>query len=328
MKRVIESHFLCEAEIHGSSSFLQRINTLQEYYEDFVLKNLTSFFVRSCPACLSPDFDHAFKIRRSEYQICRNCCSVFISPCPEEESIYHFFEKEDVKHIFNDPQLIDDEEKRLSSVWDWRLNLLETLLPHEKNAQIAEIGAKYGRFTEKLRRRFPNAAVDSFSGFYGIGKFDGRLSFPPREITRNSCDLVTLFDCVESFVVIPDKLHVIHDMLKKGGRLVLTTRSGSGFDINALWDRAAIFPSEHRSLISVKGMHELLNNLKLIINEISTPGQLDTDIVKKRIHEVGNEQRFIKSLYSRNNQNLLSNFQNFLQENLLSSHMFVVCSKP
>ena len=71
----------------------------------------------------------------------------------------------------------------------------------------------------------------------------------------------------------------------------------------------------------------LLKRNKYKIIDISTPGQLDVDIVKEKISEK-NIKIKLDYFYEKilNDSELSKNFQNFLSDNSLSSNMWVVAT--
>ena len=117
----------------------------------------------------------------------------------------------------------------------------------------------------------------------------------------------------------------IFDQLKPGGISVLSFRSGSGFDILALKERnKSLFPLDHLFLPSVKGIKKLLEDNRFEVLEITTPGQLDAEIVRNAIEKGDCTDPLLVHLI----ESLpLEELQTFLQKNNLSSHVRVVARR-
>jgi hypothetical protein len=96
-----------------------------------------------------------------------------------------------------------------------------------------------------------------------------------------------------------------------------------------LWDKShSIFPPHHINFLSVAGFERLFVRAGLVDIDVSTPGQLDVDIVRnaiKREPDLLNGQRFLKRIATDND--MAVNFQKFLVANRLSSHAWVIGKK-
>ena len=64
----------------------------------------------------------------------------------------------------------------------------------------------------------------------------------------------------------------------------------------------------------------------LEVLEVNTPGKLDLDILYKNREKI--KDRFIRNMISQSTEDSRSLWQNFISDNGLSSHMFVVCQRP
>ena len=97
-----------------------------------------------------------------------------------------------------------------------------------------------------------------------------------------------------------------------------------------LWEKSnSIFPPHHINFLSVAGFEYLFARAGLVEVDVTTPGQLDVDIVRnavKREPYLMNDQRFLRRVVA--DQNIAVNFQEFLAANRLSSHAWVIGRKP
>jgi hypothetical protein len=112
--------------------------------------------------------------------------------------------------------------------------------------------------------------------------------------------------------------------------LRIGTRSASGFEIQLLWEEARVYPLEHINLVSVEGIRHLVEKAGFIIEELSTPGQLDLQIIERQLQsrQEFSLWRFLSYILQHRGENTKNSFQKFLQENLLSSHLQILCKKP
>ena len=132
-----------------------------------------------------------------------------------------------------------------------------------------------------------------------------------------------------------DLLKNICKKLKKGGKLFLALPNMEGFDFQILWKIGTHFyPPSHLVYFRKSTIHYLIERAGLMIEEITTPGQLDVDIVRNRVNP---DPAALKRLgaylatriteESEESNEFRSVFQSFLSDNGLSSHMMIVCSK-
>ena len=62
--------------------------------------------------------------------------------------------------------------------------------------------------------------------------------------------------------------------------------------------------------------------------QLTTPGQLDVDIVRNNVKSISNKTNIYKFLNKIINDEIIAeNFQNFLAKNQLSSHVWVIGEK-
>ena len=190
--------------------------------------------------------------------------------------------------------------------------------------QLIDVGAGYGIFLDEWRNSNPVtqllavepsallAAECREKGFEVVEEIAENVSG-----YNNYADLVVCFD------------QTLTGLVKPGGYVFVSTLCVDGFDIQTLWDKShSIFPPHHINFLSVAGFERLFVRAGLVDIDVSTPGQLDVDIVRnaiKRESDLLNGQRFLKLIAT--NNDLAVNFQKFLVANRLSSHAWVIGKK-
>jgi hypothetical protein len=138
--------------------------------------------------------------------------------------------------------------------------------------------------------------------------------------------------CFEVLEHVYDPLTFVQNLtglVKPGGYVFVSTLCVDGFDIQTLWDKSnSIFPPHHINFLSVAGFERLFVRAGLDDVDVSTPGQLDVDIVRNAIKgepDLLNGQRFLQRLDTDND--IAENFQELLAANRLSSHAWVIGKK-
>jgi SAM-dependent methyltransferase len=142
------------------------------------------------------------------------------------------------------------------------------------------------------------------------------------------CEVVLLFDVLQRHAH-PDKLLArIFSALKPGGLLLLTSRSGTGFDILTLADESeSIFPLDHVCLPSPQGLKMSLEQAGFTVLELTTPGLLDVQLVRQGKNNIPISHYFQRYVINQFGTDMHERLQAFLQQNNLSSHMRAVAVK-
>jgi uncharacterized LabA/DUF88 family protein len=104
----------------------------------------------------------------------------------------------------------------------------------------------------------------------------------------------------------------------------------SGFDLQTLWNQAEnVFPPDRLNVFSVEGLKALFARNGFECIEFSTPGILDLEIVDKAMedHPEIRPPRFLEYVLRNRGVETRQSFQEFLQENLLSSYGRILIRK-
>jgi len=112
-------------------------------------------------------------------------------------------------------------------------------------------------------------------------------------------------------------LKAARSFLCDDGLLFLTTSTISGFDLQVLWNN------------SKRGLTSLIEKSGFEIIELSTPGQLDVELVKNAMQKNKKIKvnRFISYMLNKREESAHYSFQKFLQQFKLSSHVRIAARK-
>ena len=203
--------------------------------------------------------------------------------------------------------------------------------------RLVDIGAGYGIFLDEWKKCFADVdavAVEPSTSLASECRAKGlRVVESVAENAGgldNFADLVVCFEVLEHVTDPLAFMNILKGMTRPGGYVFISTLCIDGFDLQMLWEKSTqISPPHHINILSVDGFKRLFSRAGLVDVEISTPGQLDVDIVRN-VSESDSSllvgQRFIKSLVE--NDVTASMFQSFLSENCLSSHAWVLGKNP
>lgn len=201
---------------------------------------------------------------------------------------------------------------------------------------LGDVGAGFGVFLDELRKLKPKAKLVAIEPSSDMAEICRDLDLKVEEsMIENIENHDGKFDFICSFELF-EHLHTPRvfakkcwELLKPGGRLLITTLNGQGFDIQMLWEASrAMFPPHHLNFFNPESISFLLRDTGFEIEELETPGALDWDIVEGALErDEFDGDRFWTLLRTTGSQECKKEFQDWLVRHRMSSHMRVVATR-
>lgn len=292
-----------------------------------------------CVACGGEQLADEFKKNDFAYSTCQDCGTLFQSPRPPI-TVFEAFYRDSVSSRYWAEEFFPAvAEARRERIFRPRVELLAELC-RTKNISVErliDIGAGYGIFLDEWRQRYPFTQILAVEPSESLATECRSKDFEVIEDIAenissydNHADLVVCFEVLEHVYNPLAFVRTLARLAKPGGYVFVSTLCVDGFDIQMLWDKSnSIFPPHHINFLSVAGFERLFARAGLVDVDVTTPGQLDVDIVRnatKREPSLLNGQRFLCRMVA--DQKLAETFQKFLAANRLSSHAWVIGKKP
>ena len=292
----------------------------------------------ACPGCDSQTCEPGLVKLEFKYMLCSECGSLYLSPRPTVEMYERYYQSAESVKFWSTHFFKETAEARRQKIFKPRADLVgewvEKIETKSKDRGLfVDIGSGYGIFLQEVKRLGlfdkimgiePEANLAQVSRDQGFSIIEKKLeAIDDGEI---DADFATAFEVLEHVFNPREFLRAARRILRPGGILMFTTLTVSGFDIQVLWENSkSIYPPHHINLLSTQGMRELVTRSGLQLLDLSTPGELDVDIVHNN-HKENPEielPRFIASIISAP-QEVRTGFQKFLKANELSSHIRVI----
>jgi SAM-dependent methyltransferase len=289
----------------------------------------------ACVACGGTQSKNQFDKNGFAYVQCDDCNTLFQNPRPPLVAFEAFYRRSESSCYWADVFFPAVAEARREKIFRPRVERLAGLCA-EKNINVErliDVGAGFGIFLDEWRNSFPQAkllAVEPSASLAdecrskGFDVFEGIVENVVE--SENSADLVTCFEVLEHAYDPLSFLRVLKRLAKPGGYVFVSTLCIDGFDLQVLWDKSRqIFPPHHINFLSVQGFEKLFQRAGLTDITVTTPGQLDVDIIRnalKQDPELLNGQRFLSNLLADDGR--ASALQEFLVEQRMSSHAWVI----
>ena len=292
-----------------------------------------------CPACDESSVSETFIKHSFKYNCCANCGSIYVSPRPTLSELNRYYAQSESQRFWSESILKQTGEKRKQSIMLPNIERIEAILS-EKNftpKKVLDIGAANGTFLTEWKARHPDADLHGIEPGQksaqqcrdlGITTYESSVE-EEAEKQQVQGDLVTCFEVIEH-VQSPQKFaEAIFEVTAPKGMAVMSCLGADGFDIQVLWEKSrSLMPPYHLNFMSQQGMKTLFEKSGFKSVEIFTPGRLDVDIVLKSLERESDTKlsRFEKLLLSKG-QETRDAFQQFLAQNGLSSHVWIICQK-
>lgn len=292
----------------------------------------------ACPGCGTPGGRPAFSKLSFTYVACDGCGSVFVSPRPTTASLREFVAASEALRFWRSRVERETLPERAHAIFHPRAHWIQRGAQDagEASPVLVDLHSRYPAFLDAVARSGVFDRIVSVAPAVDLSDVTGVPRVMVEERLEGALELspigglLSAQECLERAAE-PDRL-VAHaaTLLRDGGLLFLTTVTWSGFDLQVLGGRSKnVLPPIHLNLLSLEGIRRLLSRHGFTVVELSTPGQLDTEIVA---HAVAEDPEiplppFVDELIRRRGEPEHAAFQQFLQEALLSSHVRLVARK-
>jgi SAM-dependent methyltransferase len=327
-----------ESEIRPPDLFNRYLELARRDAEAF-LDFQAEFVEVNCPACGGTQELPGVEKLGYRYVLCGDCGTLYLSPRPSEAQLEKYYRNAESVKFWSTHFYKETVEARREKMFRPRAELIgEILIQLGRQSQevFVDVGAGYGIFLEEVARLKAFATVAGVEPNPEMADICRQRGFAIVEKTVEAvtpgevqADFAASFEVLEHVFDPLKFIRSVSRLLKPKGVLLLTTLTVSGFDIQVLWEHSkSVYPPHHINLISIDGMERLIKRAGLGLLELSTPGQLDIDIVRNMLKERPDitVPRFVHQLLREGDQNLRKEFQQFLSRNRLSSHVRVLAS--
>lgn len=305
---------------------------LLQYKDDFV--HVT------CPSCESVKADRVFEKYELVYVICQNCGTLYVNPRPTPAILEIYYETSENYSYWNKYIFPASEEARRKKIFQPRAERITKICQSNniKNGTLLEVGAGFGNFCEEVQRLGSFRRVIALEPTPALAETCRRkglevIEKPIEQVHFDSetIDIVVSFEVIEHLYSPRDFLVSCADVLSPSGLLIITCPNVRGFDILVLQSLSNTIDTEHLNYFHPASLSHLVSQCGFEVLEVLTPGKLDAELVRKKIQtgELNvSQQLFLKQILVDEWERVGDSFQKFLEDNVLSSHMWLVARKP
>ena len=330
-----------ESEIRPQKLFNQYLELAKKDNKKF-FSDHSRFTETPCPSCGNEKQTPGLEKHGFTYMLCSDCGSLYLSPRPPVDMYDLYYREAESVNFWSTHFYKETAEARRQKIYRPRAQIVAKLAGQYghlsgNSSLFADIGAGYGLFLEEVENLHlfdriigiePSAKMAQVCrdrGFDVIQKY-----VEDTEDINIDATFLTAFEVIEHVLDPLVFLLSAKCILRKGGLLMFTTLTVSGFDIQVLWENSkSVYPPHHINLLSIEGFRRLVERSGLELISLQTPGELDVDIVRNICLEKSDIDipRFALSIINASEM-VRSNFQNFLKANNFSSHVQIIARRP
>jgi len=303
-----------------------------------LLKNKEEFEEISCPACESSSYQIVFEKNSFTFVKCRKCETMFINPRPTLDMLVNFYKtSKSIKH-WNKKIFPASESFRRKEIFTPRAKkVLNYVKKYNISTKILlDVGAGFGTFCEEVKKLAAFNRVIALEPSPDLAetcrsKGLETIEKPIEEVDLKGIDVITNFELIEHLYRPKDFLLHCRELLSTRGILITTTPNIKGFDLLLLGKLSDnIGGPNHLNYFHPESLKKLLEQCGFKVVHIETPGKLDAEIVRNKVLKGEfniSTHPFLKLILIEQWDILGNKFQQFLTENLLSSHLWIVAKK-
>ena len=304
-----------------------------------LLENRREFVSVVCPACEADEATFAFDKLGVNFVCCDACDTMYVSPRPTPEMLDRYYSTARYYRFWNDYVFPASEETRRENIFRPRVERMVEICHRleVRTDRFLEVGAGFGTFCEELQKQAvfkdvlalePTPSLAETCRSRGIETIEESIE----RIASDACkvDVIASFEVIEHLFSPAEFVKQCFRLLNDNGLLILTCPNGKGFDIRLLNEASDSVEPEHLNYFNPQSLSRLVESHGFCVEEVSTPGKLDAEIVRKK---------YLDGLFSLEGHPFLQQvlvdewdtagalFQKFIAESGQSSHLWLVARK-
>ena len=248
-----------------------------------------------CPACGTAGV-RAFEKHGFSYEECPDCRTLFVSPRPAAEAFFDYYQHSESARYFAMTFYRATAESRRENLWKPKCQAVRSILMQRgaEKYQLFDIGGGYGIFAEEYGTStgVPVTVIEPGPELAGICRQEGLTviqSFlehvEPGQLDDTSRAFVSfeLFEHLHDPLVFLSRLKAL---MKRDDMFISTTLSGTGVDLRVLWDQSKSVSLQHLNFFNPVSDKLLVERVGLEVLSITTPGNLDLDILSNNREKI------------------------------------------
>ena len=287
-----------------------------------------------CPVTSEKKVLKSFRKMGMQYNISKTLGNIYLSPRPSMDVLTTFYHDSSARRFWLTELWPQTKEVRLEKIIRPQLEWAQVFITQyftEDELHMAEYLPNSWDYFISARKLFLESEYRLVMSLFDPLIANGKISNSEltNEVDCSSLDVAFLFEGIDRSIDPFLILQQVFKALKPGGLCFITSLLSSGFEVKVLGQESEIFvPPERMNLLSYEGIIALIEKVGgFELLEFSTPGVLDISNVIKKMSQTKDSTFFQYILQYRQDKELISSFQDFLQLNRLGTFGRLVLRK-
>lgn len=324
-----------ESDIRNRETFDRYLELAEEDCRSF-FKYKKRLKTVVCVSCGSPRYKFQFAKSGFPYVLCDDCGTLYANPRPLSEDLLAFYKTSKSAAFWISDFFLPMIESRREKIFKPRAKLIAQKISARSINFLGDIGSGFGLFLEEMKKILPEVrytAIEPSPDMAGIcrGKGFETINKAIEDIKgiEGKFDFLSAFELLEHLYEPQALFRNAYRMLKPSGLLLATTLNCEGFDMQVLWERSKnIYPPQHINFFNPRSLKKALESNGFYVEEIITPGKLDWNIVENTVKDgIFQPERLWLNFSKNADLRTKEDFQDFLADHCLSSHMMALARK-
>ena len=288
-----------------------------------------------CPAC-GIKGEPAFNKHGFDYELCINCDTLFVSPRPVNDAFIRYYSNAPSTEYWATTFYKATADARREKLWKPKAKLIHDMCERFGlgNEEVIDIGGGYGIFAEEVFSLFGRKTTIIEPGIHlakscrdrGLNVVEKFLEEVRANDLPKGRKVFVSFELFEHLHSPGIFLKQLYKLMMPGDLFIFTTLSGTGVDIQGLWeDSKSVSPPHHLNFFNPHSIKILIERTGLKVLQVTTPGKLDMDILSSNINLI--KDRFLKTLVKYASDTEKLKWQKLISDSGWSSHMMICCQK-
>lgn len=329
---------LSEEQIRPQSHMKARLQAL--YTDIAALHGKASSFNRvCCPACGSLETAFEFEKYSFPFERCAQCATVFMNPRASKEDLGQFYKESALYAYWNKHIFKESDQVRREKIYRPRIARIRDICSRLdiRFSTVMDVGAGYGSFLQEFKEAFRDVTTIAVEPNQDLARtcrekgIDQVLCMGVEQVDNCvQADIVCCFEVIEHLHSPHDFLQECQKLLPHQGLLILSCPNYHGFDNLILREHSSAVNHEHINLFNPDSLAVLCRRCGYDVLQTLTPGELDVELVRneaQRNPRILHNDGFLHHVLMGHNPESQVALQRYLQDNLLSSHMWCVARK-
>jgi 2-polyprenyl-3-methyl-5-hydroxy-6-metoxy-1,4-benzoquinol methylase len=304
--------------------------------EEFLRSRRDQFVRVPCVACGGSALEPAWEKIGFSYERCSDCGTVMTNPRPTEAILAEFYATSENYAFWNEHIFPASEDARRERIFKPRVDRMLELCDRSGvgRGALLEVGAGFGTFCQEVaaRRAFERVmavepSADLAATIRGRDIEVVEAPFEQHALERASVDVVAAFEVIEHVFSPASFAAACAQVLRPGGLAIVSCPNIKGFDTLVLGRDADAVDHEHLNYFNPRSLALLFERHGFVVEEVLTPGRLDVDLVLGALGDGRVDpalRPLLEHLLIERGDELASRLQDFLADNGLSSHLWIV----